>query len=142
MIEIRLAPDLLAELRRRESHYDEQAYLFVLGGIEYLQHRLPVRRHVSGSELAWACRDWALEQYGLLARQVLEFWGIRRTDDLGRIVFALVEVGLLMTQPTDRLEDFHQVYDFQAEFGSGYAWQGVGDLADFALDERGPEVQG
>lgn len=125
MIEIRLAADLLAKLRASESHYDENGYLFVLESIEYLQHRLTVRRHVSGAELARACRDHALEQYGLVARQVLFHWGIRRTEDIGKIVFALVEVRLLSTQPTDRLQDFESVYDFDDAFSAGYVWQGV-----------------
>ena len=78
-----------------------------------------------GAELAVACRDLALAQFGLLARQVLEHWGITRTEDLGRVVFALVEVGLLVTQPGDREEDFAGVYDFQEAFSDTYAWQGV-----------------
>ena len=62
MIEIRLAADLVAKLRVTESHFDEHGYLFVLEGIEYLQQRMTIRRHVSGPELARACRDHALEQ--------------------------------------------------------------------------------
>ncbi len=125
MIEIRLAPELVDRLRRSESHYDEQAYLFVLESIEYIQNRLTIRRHVTGQELARACRDHALEQYGLMAQQVLSHWGIRRTGDIGRIVFALVEVGLLITQPDDRVEDFHAVYDFDQVFSESYLWRGV-----------------
>lgn len=125
MIELRLAPDLLAKIRASESHYDELAYLFVLETVEFLQTRLPVRRHVNGAELAHACREYALEQYGLMARQVLEHWGVRKTEDLGRIVFALVEVGLLVTQPNDREDDFRAVYDFDRAFSTGYQWPGL-----------------
>ena len=124
MIELRLSPDVVAKIRASESHYDEAAYLFVLESIEYLQNRLPLRRHVTGAELARACRDHALEQFGLLSRQVLEFWGIRRTEDVGRIVFTLVEIGLLVTQPTDREEDFRSVYDFDEAFDTSYVWPG------------------
>lgn len=125
MIEMRLNPELVAKLRATESHYDEFAYLFVLEAIEYLQNKLTARRHVTGPELAHACREHALDQYGLMARPVLEHWGIRKTEDLGRIVFALVEVGLLSTQPTDREEDFKGVFDFDAAFSTGYRWPGV-----------------
>ena len=125
MIELRLAPELLARIRARESQYHELAYLFVLESIEYLQNRLPVRRHVSGAELALACRDHALEQYGLMAREVLDYWGIQRTDDIGRIVFTLVAVGLLVTQPGDREEDFQAVFDFDESFAATYGWPGV-----------------
>ncbi len=141
MIEIRLAPELLDKLRKTESHYDEQAYLFVLEGIEYLQNRLAIRRHVSGPELARACRDFALDQYGLMARQVLGFWGIRRTDDIGRIVYALVEVGLLVTQPGDRPEDFRSVYDFDEAFSATYLWNGVPRAADGSHLSRGETLE-
>jgi uncharacterized repeat protein (TIGR04138 family) len=123
--ELQFADDVMARIRARGGHYDERAYLFVLATVEFLQTRLPVRRHVSGAELAGACRDLAIEQFGLLARQVLEHWGITRTEDLGRVVFTLVEVGLLVTQPGDREEDFAGVYDFQEAFTDAYAWQGV-----------------
>lgn len=122
MNDARLAPEVLALLERRGLGYDERAYLFVLAGIESLQTRLPERRHVSGAEVTHACRDLALEQYGLLARDVLEHWGIRETADFGRIVYALVEVGLLVTQPGDRIEDFHEVYSFERAFDESHVW--------------------
>lgn len=126
MNELQFADDVMARIRARGgSRYDERAYLFVLATVEYLQGRLPVRRHVTGAELAGACRDLALERFGLLARPVLEHWGITRTEDFGRVVFTLVEVGLLVTQPGDREEDFAGVYDFQEAFSDTYAWQGV-----------------
>ena len=130
MIELRLATDLLAKIRAAESHYHELAYLFVLESIEFLQTRLPTRRHVTGAELAHGCREYALMQYGLMARQVLDHWGIRRTDDFGRIVFTLVEVGLLMTQPTDREDDFRAIYDFDLVFSTGYRWSSVSSQYD------------
>ena len=66
---------VMARIRARGGSYHERAYLFVLATIEYLQTRLEVRRHVSGPELAWACRDFAREQFGLLAPHVLGHWG-------------------------------------------------------------------
>ena len=125
MNELRFATDVLEKIRRRADRYDERAYLFLLASIEYLQTRLPERRHVSGPELTLACRDFALEQYGLLAGTVLEHWGIRGTEDFGRIVYALVDFGLLVTQPGDRVEDFHGVYAFEQVFGDAYVWQGI-----------------
>ena len=121
---LRFANDILAKLRERGDSYDERAYLFVLASIEYLQHRLPERRHVSGPEVTHACRDFALEQFGLLARSVLDHWGVRRTEDFGRIVYSLVEVGVLTTQPGDRVEDFNGVYSFDQAFDE-YEWQGA-----------------
>ena len=99
----------------------------MLAALEFAQTKLPARRHLTGGELAWACRDFALEQFGMLANSVLTHWGIHTTDDFGQIVFMLIEVGLLASQPTDRLEDFERVYDFAEVFkaGAGYRWPGV-----------------
>ena len=110
---------------RQDGRYHERGYLFVLAALEYAQGKLPARRHLSGAELAWACRDFALEQFGLLAPVVLAYWGITSTADLGRMVFTLIDVGLLARQPSDKLQDFDAVYDFAEVFRAGYPWPGV-----------------
>jgi len=117
----------LAEIRKRDGKYHERAYVFVLAALEFAQTKLPARRHLTGVELAWACRDFALEQFGMLANSVLTHWGINTTEDFGQIVFMLIEVGLLASQPTDRREDFERVYEFAEVFkaGAGYRWPGV-----------------
>lgn len=122
-------PPLLSErIRQLDGRYHERAYLFVLAALEYSQRKQGVRGHVSGAELAWACRDFALEQFGLTARTVLSHWGIERTEDIGRIVFVLIDVGLLIRQDTDRLEDFQRVYDFERAFDGSYPWDGIKGL--------------
>ena len=119
--DLQFADGVLARIHARGGkRFDERAYLFVLAAIEYLQGKLDVRRHVSGPELAWACRDLALERFGLLARTVLDCWGVRATADLGEIVFALVEIKLLSTQPGDKVDDFVGVYEFEPAFDEGY----------------------
>jgi uncharacterized repeat protein (TIGR04138 family) len=123
--DLQLADEVMARIRARGGQYHERAYLFVLATIEFLQNRLEVRRHVTGAELAWACRDFARQQFGLLALGVLGHWGINRTEDIGRIVFTLVEIGLLVTQPGDHESDFEGVYQFADVFGDSYDWQGV-----------------
>ena len=116
------AHDVLERIRARAGRYDERAFLFVLAALEYRQARLPERRHISGEELSHACRDFALDQYGLLARTVLEHWGIRRTADFGAIVYALIDAGLLVRREEDREEDFHEVYAFGDAFDGSYRW--------------------
>jgi uncharacterized repeat protein (TIGR04138 family) len=123
--DLQLADDVMSRIRARGGQYHERGYLFLLATIEFLQTRLEVRRHVTGSELAWACRDFARQQFGLLAPVVLRHWGISRTEDLGRIVYTLVEVGLLVTQPGDSESDFEGVYQFDDAFGDPYEWQGL-----------------
>ena len=125
MNDLTFVADVLTRIRSRGGPFDERAYLFVLGAIEFLQGKLPARRHLSGAEVAWACRDLAWEQFGLLAPVVLAHWGITSTGSVGRVVFALVEGGLLVAQPGDSEADFADVYDFSVAFRSGYAWKGA-----------------
>jgi uncharacterized repeat protein (TIGR04138 family) len=123
--ELAFKDGVMDRIRLRESRYDERAYLFVLAALEFCQQRLPERRHLTGRELAEASRDLALVRYGVLARTVLEHWGVRGSADLGEIVFTLVELGLLMSQPSDSKEDFVDVFDFHEAFDRDYPWNSV-----------------
>jgi uncharacterized repeat protein (TIGR04138 family) len=123
--DLQLADEVLARIRAHGGQYHERAYLFVLASIEFIQSRIEVRRHVTAHELAWSCRDLARQQFGLMAPAVLAHWGITRTNDIGRVVYTLVEVGMLVTQPGDQESDFEDVYQFAEVFGESYDWQGL-----------------
>ncbi|MGQ0765987.1 MAG: Minf_1886 family protein [Gemmatimonadota bacterium] len=110
------------QIRLRESRFHEHAYLFVLAALEFHQSKLKERRHIDGRELAEAVRDLAIERFGVTAGLVLQHWGVRSTADLGDIVFAMVELGLLMSQPTDSRDDFADVFNFENAFDSSYPW--------------------
>lgn len=73
-------------------------------------------RHVSGQQLCIGLRDFAIVQFGALARTVLERWGVRRTEDFGKIVFAMIDAGLMRKTDEDTLEDFRDVYEFEEAF--------------------------
>jgi uncharacterized repeat protein (TIGR04138 family) len=125
MHELQLADDLLEQVAETHGRYAPRAYAFVLAALEYCQERRPARGHIDAQELAHGCRDFALEQFGLTARTVLSHWGVSRTQDLGDIVYHLIDVGLLVSQPQDRLEDFDDVFDFAEAFERGYPWSGL-----------------
>jgi uncharacterized repeat protein (TIGR04138 family) len=109
-------------IRMREQRFDERAYLFVLGALEFCQQRLPERRHITGRELALSVRDLALERFGVMAGLVLEHWGVHTSSDIGDIVFTLVELELLMSQATDTREEFAGVFHFDEAFERDYPW--------------------
>lgn len=125
MAELAFRDGVMEQIRLRESRYAEGAYLFVLGALEYAQLRLKVRRHISGRELALACRDLAIERFGVMARIVLESWGVRSTEDIGAVVFTLVELGYLSSLPSDTREEFSNVYDFAEAFDREYPWNAL-----------------
>jgi uncharacterized repeat protein (TIGR04138 family) len=124
MADLAFRDGVMDQIRQRESRYEEGAYLFVLAALEYSQAQLQVRRHITGKELALACRDLAIDRYGIMARVVLERWGIASTDDIGSVVFTLVDLGFLASQPTDTREQFSDVYDFIDAFELRYPWNG------------------
>ena len=78
--------------------------------------RVPGERHVSVEEMLDGVKDYALGRFGPLARIVLEHWGIYSTEDIGEIVFNLVEGGMLNKQDSDHKEDFASGYDFWEVF--------------------------
>lgn len=73
-------------------------------------------RHVSGQQLCLGLRNYALTKYGMLARTVLCRWSIRKTDDFGRIVFAMIDAGLMRKSDEDSLDDFRGIYEFDEAF--------------------------
>jgi uncharacterized repeat protein (TIGR04138 family) len=122
MAELAFREGIMDRIRIREPRFDEQAYLFVLSALEMCQAQLTVRRHITGIELAHACRGLALERYGLMARVVLGHWGISATADIGDIVFTLVDLGFLLSQPQDTRDEFVDVFDFDLAFERDYPW--------------------
>ncbi len=104
-------------LLERDSSYKFEAYTFVLAALHDTVSGLKKPRHITGGELALGIRKYALDQFGPMVRTVLFHWGIRKTLDFGKIVFALIDVQLLSKQPEDRLEDFDKVYEFDEAFG-------------------------
>jgi len=73
-------------------------------------------RHVSGQELCEAMRQYAHQQYGYLAKNVLNHWSIYSTSDFGEIVFNLIEIEQMRKTPHDHREDFDNVFDFDEGF--------------------------
>lgn len=122
MTELAFREGIMDQIRLREQRFDERAYLFVLSSLEHCQTRLTERRHIGGPELACACRELAMQRFGVMARLVLEHWGVRSTSDIGDIVFTLVDLGLLISQPQDSRDDFLGVFDFAESFEREYPW--------------------
>ena len=106
----------IEEAIAKDPTYKFEAYTFVMAGLHSAVSKLPQPRHVTGQELCGGLRDYALEQFGPLARTVLDYWGIRRTQDFGKLVFNLIEVELLRKNDEDSLRDFEDVFDFNQAF--------------------------
>ena len=112
-------------IQRLGGSYPREAYDFVREGLTFTAEVVfgegdlgDFDRHVSGQELCLGLKNYAVEQWGMMAPVVLECWGIRTSLDFGKIVFAMIEGGLMSRRPDDRLEDFAGVFDFREAFSS------------------------
>jgi uncharacterized repeat protein (TIGR04138 family) len=108
------------------GEYPTDAFWFVQNGLEYaaaLVHgplsdtKQLGSRHITGQQLCTGLKAYAEACYGRLARSVLAKWNVHSTNDFGRIVFALINAGVLSKQPHDSLDDFRDVFDFRRAFG-------------------------
>jgi uncharacterized repeat protein (TIGR04138 family) len=119
----------------KPTQYPADAFDFVRRGLDYTVRQihgeeepaLPMTdeevmdeaqssRHVSGQQLCRGLRDYAVSEYGLLAKAVLDRWNVRQCTDFGQIVYAMVDSGLLRKNDGDSLRDFEGVFDFQTAF--------------------------
>lgn len=118
-------PQTLQEIARA-TRYPLDAFHFVRRGLDHTVRNIHPNpeeltereRHVSGRQLSEGLRDFAIEQYGGLAQMILHRWRIRRTEDFGRIVFAMVEGGLMQATESDTIRDFDAVFDFDEAFNA------------------------
>ncbi len=122
MIELQFQEDVLDQLQERNPRFHARSYEFVMQALHSVIQSLDEPRHISGRELTEGVRELAIGQYGLLAKAVLEHWGIHGTEDVGRVVFAMVEQGLLIKEDDDQLEDFADLFDFEEAFETDYPW--------------------
>jgi len=67
MSDVATSKAALAEIRRRDGKIQRARLRLCARGAGVRADPSPARRHLSGVELAWACRDFALEQFGMLA---------------------------------------------------------------------------
>jgi len=133
----------LDDVLRRDPRYPFEAYEFVFRALEHTQWLLgqaeassgaarrgrkapasKARHHVTGQDLLHGVRDLALREFGLLARAVFRAWGINATDDIGAIVFNLIDAELMSRTDEDKREDFHAVYDLDQALCEGYVISG------------------
>ena len=118
------SPDASTDPSTRSS-YPPEAFEFVREGLEHTVHAIHgpdpelvegEDRHVDGRELSLGLRDHSIRRFGLMAHSVLSYWNIHRSDDFGRIVYALIEQGVMSRTDRDRLEDFFGVFEFSDAF--------------------------
>ncbi|MEI6467400.1 MAG: Minf_1886 family protein [Verrucomicrobiota bacterium] len=116
--------EIVALICKEDPRFSRRAYDFVRLGLDQTVKELRKKdsgraeksRHVTGPELLEGLRVYALDQFGPLAKTVLNAWGVRRCRDFGDIVFNLIEYNVFSKTDSDRREDFTDVFDFDEAF--------------------------
>jgi uncharacterized repeat protein (TIGR04138 family) len=113
--------EVVEQICEKDLRFSTDAYHFVQEGLNHTLKTLKrggqhTHRHVSGQELLHGLREFALREYGPMSKAVLNEWGIRTTDDIGQIVFNLVNASVLGKNDTDSPSDFKNVFTFDDAF--------------------------
>ena len=112
----------LNELQARNPDFHSKSYAFVCQALESVTRSCVEPRHVTSLELSESVKQRAIDEFGVMARTVLQYWGINSTADVGRIVYAMVEQGILLAGEGDSPDHFDNLFDFQEAFESNYPW--------------------
>ncbi len=115
---------IVQQIRKEDARYDARAYYFLRQGLDHTVRemkkksggRMQRSSHVSGPELLHGLREYALEQYGPMAKVVLNEWGVTRCPDFGELVFNLIDYQVFSKTEEDRREDFSDIYSFEEAF--------------------------
>ncbi len=130
--------DSFLAMLQEDRRYKLEAYILIFEALNYAQTALNMgtektseppqnvppadesveiaERHVTGQELCEAIRQYALHQYGYMAKTVLNTWGLQSTSDFGEVVFNLIRIGKMRKTPADTKVDFDHIYDFNTAF--------------------------
>jgi uncharacterized repeat protein (TIGR04138 family) len=118
--------EALDSIVTNDPRYQRDAYIFLRDALDYTtkqqkKARGTTVRHVAGPELLEGVRQYALKEFGPLVITVFESWGIKCCEDIGHMVFNLIEAGVFGKTEEDSMEDFKAVYDFQDAFVKPFA---------------------
>ena len=118
----------------RDPRFERDAYLFVRDALEFTTKQLrkkssassPSECHVSSRQLLEGIRQYALQQYGPMVPTVFEHWQVRSCEDIGTIVFNLIEAREFGKSEQDTIEDFRRGFSFQEAFVEPFRPSGKG----------------
>lgn len=103
--------EVLKQLAKEDTRYPAESYKFLLHCLGVVQTRKE-KKQVSGQDLCFVFKEAGCHYFGFLARTVFDHWGIKRTEDIGNIVYNLIGAGIMKKQKSDKRSDFKNVFNF------------------------------
>jgi uncharacterized repeat protein (TIGR04138 family) len=102
--------EAVRQVRAGDPRFAPQAYDFLCKALEHtvkaLKREQAEDHHVTGPELLQGFRNLALHDFGPMAWLVMSEWGIRRSEDVGAMVYQLIAIRYFGRNETDSIEDF------------------------------------
>ena len=103
-----------------DSRYPREAYFFLRDALDQTvklrKRQLGEGGHVSGQQLCDGIRLYAIKQYGPMVPTVFEYWNLKKTDDFGKMVWHLIDMGVFGKTPNDSIDDFKDIFTFSDAF--------------------------
>ena len=118
----------LYDLVAQDPRYPIEAYQFVRDALTYAADALELgtcsdlkeeglsaeqaleksrrERHLTGQQLCEAIREFAIQQFGYMAKVVLKNWNVTQTQCFGDIVYNMIRAGIMKKSSHDRREHF------------------------------------
>lgn len=135
--------EALEVILKKDPRYECEAYHFLRDSLDYtIKLRKKARDggpsgHVTGQQLLEGVRLYALKQFGPMVLPVFEYWGVRRCDDFGEMVFNLISVGIFGKTESDTIDDFRGAYTFHDAFIAPFQPESPVPPARFQVDAAG-----
>ncbi len=101
----------------KDPRYHPHAYEFVRDALHVAVKHFrdgEENQHVTGQEVLEGVRQHAIEEYGPMAHTILTEWGIHCGEDVGNIVYNLIETSYFGKNEGDSIEDFAGGFEFES----------------------------
>ncbi len=102
-----------------DPRYTPPAYEFVRDALHVAARKFRgdgPDKNVSGQEILEGLRIHAINEFGPMAQFTLEEWGVRRGEDVGNIVYNLIDCSYFGKMEGDSIEDFKDGFSFEEAF--------------------------
>lgn len=131
----------LYQLVNQDPRYPVEAYWFVREALAYAADSMELcsqefndpdcdpeteaelaqrERHLTGQQLCESIRRYALNQYGYMAKVVLNNWNITETSSFGDLVYNMISIGIMKKSSHDKRSHFDNVYSFDDVFQADF----------------------
>ena len=96
----------------KDTRYKPEAYGFILASLDFQRAESATEEHIKANILVSAVVKLSKIKFGPLAYEVLNNWGIKSSDDIGSIVYNLIDMKVLSKSEDDTISEFFSLKEF------------------------------